>query len=149
MLDERVPSDLKKNLMQARLDKKMTQAQLAQVLCGIIKFQNFNSSILSWEVAWSLFGRLMRWGYGVYCRWSMRSHRWSRSMSRARQSPTSRSLASSRGPWERSCVARNSVRTWVMCPRSSIGKTRQTVCLLLSMFGISSHADCFCWYKSE
>jgi hypothetical protein len=47
MLDERVPSDLKKNLMQARLDKKMTQAQLAQVLCGIIKFQNFNSSILS------------------------------------------------------------------------------------------------------
>jgi len=32
MLDERVPSDLKKNLMQARLDKKMTQAQLAQVL---------------------------------------------------------------------------------------------------------------------
>jgi len=32
LLDERVPSDLKKNLMQARLDKKMTQAQLAQVL---------------------------------------------------------------------------------------------------------------------
>jgi hypothetical protein len=31
MLDERVSSDLKKNLMQARLDKKMTQAQLAQV----------------------------------------------------------------------------------------------------------------------
>ncbi|KAG2577623.1 hypothetical protein PVAP13_6NG165700 [Panicum virgatum] len=29
---ERVPSDLKKNLMQARLDKKMTQAQLAQVM---------------------------------------------------------------------------------------------------------------------
>uniref|UniRef100_K3YK24 HTH cro/C1-type domain-containing protein n=1 Tax=Setaria italica TaxID=4555 RepID=K3YK24_SETIT len=27
---ERVPSDLKKNLMQARLDKKLTQAQLAQ-----------------------------------------------------------------------------------------------------------------------
>ena len=32
MVDERVPSDLKKNLMQARLDKKMTQAQLAQVM---------------------------------------------------------------------------------------------------------------------
>jgi hypothetical protein len=32
VLDERVPSDLKKNLMQARLDKKMTQAQLAQVI---------------------------------------------------------------------------------------------------------------------
>ncbi|KAF8659084.1 hypothetical protein HU200_058727 [Digitaria exilis] len=30
--DERVPSDLKKNLMQARLDKKMTQAQLAQMI---------------------------------------------------------------------------------------------------------------------
>ncbi|CAO2163566.1 unnamed protein product, partial [Urochloa humidicola] len=29
---ERVPSDLKKNLMQARLDKKMTQAQLAQMI---------------------------------------------------------------------------------------------------------------------
>jgi len=32
VVDERVPSDLKKNLMQARLDKKMTQAQLAQVM---------------------------------------------------------------------------------------------------------------------
>ncbi|ONM04923.1 Multiprotein-bridging factor 1a [Zea mays] len=32
MLDERVPSDLKKNLMQARLDKKLTQAQLAQMI---------------------------------------------------------------------------------------------------------------------
>lgn len=32
MLDERVSSDLKKNLMQARLDKKMTQAQLAQMI---------------------------------------------------------------------------------------------------------------------
>uniref|UniRef100_N1R1S3 Multiprotein-bridging factor 1b n=1 Tax=Aegilops tauschii TaxID=37682 RepID=N1R1S3_AEGTA len=30
--DERVSSDLKKNLMQARLDKKMTQAQLAQMI---------------------------------------------------------------------------------------------------------------------
>ncbi|PWZ27847.1 Multiprotein-bridging factor 1b [Zea mays] len=30
--DERVPSDLKKNLMQARLDKKLTQAQLAQMI---------------------------------------------------------------------------------------------------------------------
>ncbi|KAE8794675.1 multiprotein bridging factor 1 [Hordeum vulgare] len=29
---ERVSSDLKKNLMQARLDKKMTQAQLAQMI---------------------------------------------------------------------------------------------------------------------
>nr|ACN35802.1 unknown [Zea mays] len=29
---ERVPSDLKKNLMQARLDKKLTQAQLAQMI---------------------------------------------------------------------------------------------------------------------
>ncbi|KAI3952950.1 hypothetical protein MKX01_028642, partial [Papaver californicum] len=27
---ERVPSELKKNIMQARLDKKMTQSQLAQ-----------------------------------------------------------------------------------------------------------------------
>jgi len=32
VVDERVPSDLKKNLMQARLDKKMTQAQLAQMI---------------------------------------------------------------------------------------------------------------------
>lgn len=32
MLDERVSSDLKKNLMQARLDKKLTQAQLAQMI---------------------------------------------------------------------------------------------------------------------
>lgn len=31
MLDERVPSELKRNIMQARLDKKLTQAQLAQV----------------------------------------------------------------------------------------------------------------------
>jgi hypothetical protein len=30
--DERVSTDLKKNIMQARLDKKLTQAQLAQVL---------------------------------------------------------------------------------------------------------------------
>jgi putative transcription factor len=30
--DERVSADLKKNIMQARLDKKLTQAQLAQVL---------------------------------------------------------------------------------------------------------------------
>ncbi|XP_072967749.1 multiprotein-bridging factor 1b-like [Typha angustifolia] len=29
---ERVPSELKKNLMQARLDKKLTQAKLAQLI---------------------------------------------------------------------------------------------------------------------
>ncbi|XP_072995524.1 multiprotein-bridging factor 1b-like [Typha latifolia] len=29
---DRVPSELKKNLMQARLDKKLTQAQLAQLI---------------------------------------------------------------------------------------------------------------------
>ncbi|KAI3848443.1 hypothetical protein MKW98_023206 [Papaver atlanticum] len=29
---ERVPSELKKNIMQARLDKKMTQSQLAQLI---------------------------------------------------------------------------------------------------------------------
>ncbi|KAJ0986029.1 hypothetical protein J5N97_004385 [Dioscorea zingiberensis] len=29
---ERVPSDLKKNLLQARMDKKLTQAQLAQLI---------------------------------------------------------------------------------------------------------------------
>lgn len=29
---ERVPSELKKKIMQARLDKKMTQAQLAQAI---------------------------------------------------------------------------------------------------------------------
>ncbi|OAY83019.1 Multiprotein-bridging factor 1a [Ananas comosus] len=32
MLDERVPSELKRNIMQARLDKKLTQAQLAQMI---------------------------------------------------------------------------------------------------------------------
>jgi hypothetical protein len=31
LTDERVPSDLKKGIMQARMDKKLTQAQLAQV----------------------------------------------------------------------------------------------------------------------
>ncbi|KAK6259285.1 hypothetical protein SCA6_013759 [Theobroma cacao] len=30
--DDRVSSDLKKNIMQARMDKKMTQAQLAQMI---------------------------------------------------------------------------------------------------------------------
>lgn len=29
--DERVPTELKKSIMQARLDKKLTQAQVAQV----------------------------------------------------------------------------------------------------------------------
>jgi len=29
--DERVPTELKKAIMQARMDKKLTQAQLAQV----------------------------------------------------------------------------------------------------------------------
>jgi putative transcription factor len=32
---ERVSADLKKNIMQARLEKKLTQAQLAQVLIGL------------------------------------------------------------------------------------------------------------------
>ncbi|CAN6443738.1 unnamed protein product [Victoria cruziana] len=31
-LDERVPSELKKNIMQARMDKKLTQSQLAQLI---------------------------------------------------------------------------------------------------------------------
>lgn len=31
LLDERVPTELKKNIMQARMDKKLTQAQLAKV----------------------------------------------------------------------------------------------------------------------
>ena len=31
LLDERVSSDLKKAIMQARLDKKLTQAELAKV----------------------------------------------------------------------------------------------------------------------
>lgn len=30
--DEKVPTELKKAIMQARMDKKLTQAQLAQVL---------------------------------------------------------------------------------------------------------------------
>lgn len=52
MLDERVPSDLKKNLMQARLDKKMTQAQLAQVdfRTSIVPFKLRSSLLLVWPL---------------------------------------------------------------------------------------------------
>lgn len=49
MLDERVSSDLKKNLMQARLDKKLTQAQLAQVPHRNIRFQNLQDCALRTE----------------------------------------------------------------------------------------------------
>lgn len=31
LADDRVPTELKKNIMQARMDKKLTQAQLSQV----------------------------------------------------------------------------------------------------------------------
>jgi hypothetical protein len=33
--DEKVSGELKKNIMQARLDKKLTQAQLAQVRLAV------------------------------------------------------------------------------------------------------------------
>lgn len=32
LLNERVPTELKKAIMQARMDKKLTQAQLAQLI---------------------------------------------------------------------------------------------------------------------
>lgn len=44
MTDEKVPTELKKAIMQGRMDKKLTQAQLAQVFIWILNGISSSSS---------------------------------------------------------------------------------------------------------
>lgn len=98
LTDERVPSDLKKSIMQGRMDKKLTQAQLAQVWWISLHCQ---------LVICILSAFIHKGGNCWASRWSTRSRKSSRSTSQARQSRTNRSSASWKGLLAQSCEARS------------------------------------------
>jgi hypothetical protein len=109
--DERVPTELKKAIMQARMEKKLTQAQLAQVTLS-----------LSLSLSPPYFDLLKDKSLFV-CRLSMRSLKLSRSMNLVKLFPTNRSLPSWRGPLERNCEERN---------KKKLGKSLMLVAFMLN-----------------